>query len=652
MCSASTSFEEGTVYTAGEFKDIVAMGFPPPESTITTLSLQGVSRSEAAEAWKSGLVATTTTDWLLCPNCASKASTYVSKSAGSGLISSQRTESLSPIVKGIMDSMNKPTGGSSYSSFSDSSSNTTSSSGSESCVGCGRSIEGWDFVCPHCGKFQAAWFFGTMIGGIILLGIAIHVGPGIENGFWRFVVKWGLGFVGVIISGMFVYGLVTAISRWTSLKGKVGDSEPVQAPSWEEEKPEPASSETPTARDDGLPAKGDELAYASVFTLEWILDLMKQADSDQLDEIEDCVEGMQGWVPKFMWKAEVTDEDRELFELIQLGLRDMEAKQSGNAEEAAKSAAKVDTWAPFEDMKVKIKKMDGRIEPVLRRHGSPDKLKSSFDAVLSGLRGFFGEPKEEEPVSKSSIGQVLNTPGSDRLDKLSAALEKLEDAGGDATEEELQELAAAMKGMETLPQEIQEHTEKAKPVTSRMAEASAALMKGDVKKAEALTDSARAAADRIVAKDASDRADVLKKLCLCQPTELQLALGAKKAGNPVPGIHHVGLSDESLDEKQTQAVLEKATVKEIQKVVDMFELSQAGDGLAQSGNHKEAIGKYEKAVEVAPYDPITMMSLGVCYAETGSGRKSVEILEKAVKLDPGNERIKGNLSAIKQAFGF
>lgn len=208
-----------------------------------------------------------------------------------------------------------------------------------------------------------------------------------------------------------------------------------------------------------------------------------------------------------------------------------------------------------------------------------------------------------------------------------------------------------MKGIESLPQEIRNHTEKAKPVLSKMAEATSAMKKGDMKKMEAAIDGATAAADRIVAKDSADRIEILEKLCLCQPTELQLSLGAKKAGNRVPGIHHVGLSEESLDEKQTQEVLEKATVEEIQNVIDMFKLSEAGDGFAQSGKFDQAIAKYEEAIDIAPFDPITMMSLGVCYAESGKGRKAVEVLEKALKLDPGNDRIRGNLSAIKDAFG-
>lgn len=63
VCNASTAWEEGTAYTADEFRIIVHKGFEPPAHMIMLLpnGLQG---------WKYGLVASSTTGWLLCPSLA------------------------------------------------------------------------------------------------------------------------------------------------------------------------------------------------------------------------------------------------------------------------------------------------------------------------------------------------------------------------------------------------------------------------------------------------------------------------------------------------------------------------------------------------------------------------------------------------------
>ena len=77
----------------------MVQGFGPDEKNVTVLTAMGMSRSEAAQTWKTGLVGTSTTDWLLCPNCARRATRYMAKTAGTGLISGSRTESATPIIE-------------------------------------------------------------------------------------------------------------------------------------------------------------------------------------------------------------------------------------------------------------------------------------------------------------------------------------------------------------------------------------------------------------------------------------------------------------------------------------------------------------------------------------------------------------------------
>jgi hypothetical protein len=76
VCNASTSFAEGTTYTADEFRRLVAKGFQPPASMFALTGAFGMSQKDALEGWRRGLVATSTTDWLLCPSCAAKAKNY------------------------------------------------------------------------------------------------------------------------------------------------------------------------------------------------------------------------------------------------------------------------------------------------------------------------------------------------------------------------------------------------------------------------------------------------------------------------------------------------------------------------------------------------------------------------------------------------
>jgi Tfp pilus assembly protein PilF len=45
-----------------------------------------------------------------------------------------------------------------------------------------------------------------------------------------------------------------------------------------------------------------------------------------------------------------------------------------------------------------------------------------------------------------------------------------------------------------------------------------------------------------------------------------------------------------------------------------------------------------------------MMSLGVQYAYLRDGRKAVECLERALRSDPGNQRIRNNLQGIREDF--
>lgn len=94
VCSGPTSWDEGTGYTADEFRGMVARGFGPDKRMIQLQEAFGASRSQIIAQWKNGLVAMSTTGWLLCPSCAARASMYLYKAPGGGPSGHVLTESL------------------------------------------------------------------------------------------------------------------------------------------------------------------------------------------------------------------------------------------------------------------------------------------------------------------------------------------------------------------------------------------------------------------------------------------------------------------------------------------------------------------------------------------------------------------------------
>ncbi len=97
VCNATTSPEEGTVYSADEFRRLVAKGFTPDLATMSILpGLTGLSQQQWLAAWKQGLVAQSTTAWLLCPACAARAAKYMPKKAGTGLAGQKVSEPITP----------------------------------------------------------------------------------------------------------------------------------------------------------------------------------------------------------------------------------------------------------------------------------------------------------------------------------------------------------------------------------------------------------------------------------------------------------------------------------------------------------------------------------------------------------------------------
>lgn len=77
VCNASTSLDEGVDYTADEFRQLVLKGFELDEGVLgMEMKNSGISRDQAIEQWKNGIVAQSASGWLLCHECAKRAAKY------------------------------------------------------------------------------------------------------------------------------------------------------------------------------------------------------------------------------------------------------------------------------------------------------------------------------------------------------------------------------------------------------------------------------------------------------------------------------------------------------------------------------------------------------------------------------------------------
>jgi tetratricopeptide (TPR) repeat protein len=78
-------------------------------------------------------------------------------------------------------------------------------------------------------------------------------------------------------------------------------------------------------------------------------------------------------------------------------------------------------------------------------------------------------------------------------------------------------------------------------------------------------------------------------------------------------------------------------------------LQREADASDARGDWRGAIRAYEQMFEMAPWDAIAPMSIGVSYAHQGSFVDAIAWLERAATTDPQNERVLRNLHAVRVA---
>ena len=73
-----------------------------------------------------------------------------------------------------------------------------------------------------------------------------------------------------------------------------------------------------------------------------------------------------------------------------------------------------------------------------------------------------------------------------------------------------------------------------------------------------------------------------------------------------------------------------------------------GIGVAERGLWREAIYRWEKAVELDPSYPAAFNDLAIAYEHEGQFDKARKAYEKALELDPNNSQIRQNYELFKE----
>lgn len=102
-----------------------------------------------------------------------------------------------------------------------------------------------------------------------------------------------------------------------------------------------------------------------------------------------------------------------------------------------------------------------------------------------------------------------------------------------------------------------------------------------------------------------------------------------------------------MEDQSALSLIRRLRIDELEQLSASVEAAQEGDRTASS-NMSRAATCYKKAADINPYNDTALMSYGCALANQGNLREGVKWVEKAVKVNPANERAKRNLQGIKR----
>jgi tetratricopeptide (TPR) repeat protein len=119
------------------------------------------------------------------------------------------------------------------------------------------------------------------------------------------------------------------------------------------------------------------------------------------------------------------------------------------------------------------------------------------------------------------------------------------------------------------------------------------------------------------------------------------AIIGEKNGTPANII-----TDNEIDQAAIP-LLRKLEVADIEKLLEAVKVMIEADKAIQQRNLVEAARLFRKAIDFNPYHDLALMSYGTTIGMQGNLREGIKWVEKAVLVNPKNERAKRNLQAMK-----
>lgn len=119
------------------------------------------------------------------------------------------------------------------------------------------------------------------------------------------------------------------------------------------------------------------------------------------------------------------------------------------------------------------------------------------------------------------------------------------------------------------------------------------------------------------------------------------AIIGEKSGTPANII-----TDSEID-RAAVPLLRKLEVADLEKVLEAAKFTIEADKAAQQRNLPEAARLFRKAIDFNLYHDLALMSYGTTIGMQGNLREGIKWVEKAIQVNPKNERARRNLQAMK-----
>lgn len=95
-------------------------------------------------------------------------------------------------------------------------------------------------------------------------------------------------------------------------------------------------------------------------------------------------------------------------------------------------------------------------------------------------------------------------------------------------------------------------------------------------------------------------------------------------------------------------LLNKIELKDVERLIQIRKMADEAVEKNNKGNISDSLNLYKEIVKLAPWDDISLMSIGVLYAMSGDFNNGLIWLEKAIHVNPENQEIQRNYKAIKE----